>query len=174
MIDARIVANYVLRHGEARGRALTNLTLQKIVYFLHGEWLVRTGSPLVSGNFEAWQFGPVHRVLYDAFREYGDAPVEAPAQRYDPIRRKVHPLPDISDIGLREFLDETLPHYIDLPPFVMVQQTHAAGTPWSITMENAEKRANVGMVIDNDLIERHFEGASDKQSGSRRHKRTAA
>lgn len=98
MIDPRIIANAVLDRAAAEGRPVTNLDLQKIVYFLHGHYLVRHQRPLVEGEFEAWPYGPVHRVLYDAFRAYNDTPISAdrrsrmrrlqrrPSGRYRPVR----------------------------------------------------------------------------------------
>lgn len=168
MFDPRIIANEVLRRASQRGKTISNLHLQKIIYFLHGEWLALTGQPLVSGEFEAWQYGPVHRVLYDAFRDFGDAPIDSVARKFDPIRREFRPLPGLKEEAVRDFLDATLPRYIDVPPFILVQRTHAPGTPWSRTMEGAEVRANVGMVIENDLIAEHFEGGPRAEHSSPR------
>jgi uncharacterized phage-associated protein len=162
MHDPRVIANAILSRAERFGVALTNLDIQKLVYFVHGESLRKRGTPLVHGEFEAWQFGPVHRVLYDAFRRYEDAPIEAPAQRFDPVRRQYHPLPPLDDPEAIELLDSTLPRYLQIPTFMLVQITHAKGTPWSRTMEAAIDHANVGMVIGNDLIARHFEGGDVK------------
>ncbi|RWO77206.1 type II toxin-antitoxin system antitoxin SocA domain-containing protein [Mesorhizobium sp.] len=46
------------------GWSLSNLELQKILYLAHMFYLGRTGEPLVSGHFEAWDYGPVHPDLY--------------------------------------------------------------------------------------------------------------
>lgn len=164
MFDPRVIANAVLKFGAARGRPVTNLQMQKIVYFLHGEWLLQTGQPLVTGHFEAWQHGPVHRTLYDAFRLYEDTPIEAEAKKFDPITRRHAALPELRDQEVIRFLDATLPDYIDVPAFILVQRTHAEGTPWTRTMESAETKANVGMVIDNSTIARHFEGRKLKSA----------
>lgn len=160
MFDPRVIANEVLARAEQRGLQLTNLDLQKLVYFLHGEFLTKKGAPLVQGEFEAWQFGPVHRVLYDAFKQYASGPIERPAKRFDPIRRQYHPLPRVEDEVATEFLDSTLDRYLEIPTFMLVQITHSPGTPWSRTMEAAETKTNIGMVISDDLIAQYFEGAS--------------
>jgi uncharacterized phage-associated protein len=158
MYDPRTIANAVLRRAQSRGRAMTNLDMQKVVYLLHGAFLRETKSPLVAGNFEAWQFGPVHKVLYDAFKSQGDAPIEAPARRFDPVRRLHQDLPALDDAEVESFLDSNLARFLDIPTFKLVQLTHSEGTPWSRTMEAAERKTNVGMVIPNDIIARYFEG----------------
>jgi uncharacterized phage-associated protein len=162
MIDVRIVANAVLERAEAEGRPITNLDLQKIVYFLHGHYLVRHHRPLVEGEFEAWPYGPVHRVLYDAFRSYNDTPIEGKAVAFDPIKRKPRELPTLDDSEALVLIDEVLDHYLDMPTFSLVELTHGPGTPWSRTVESAEKKVNVGMTISDAMIEKFFEGTADR------------
>jgi uncharacterized phage-associated protein len=97
MIDARIIANAVLDRAEASGRQITNLDLQKIVYFLHGHFLRKHGIPLVASEFEAWPYGPVHKTLYDAFRSYNDTSIEGRADSFDPVKRTRKSLPSLTD-----------------------------------------------------------------------------
>lgn len=156
--DARIIANAVLERAGRRGFRLTNLDLQKLVYLLHGAYLRQTGKPLVVGDFEAWQYGPVHRVLYNAFRHAGDSTIDAPARRLDPVKRTLSDLPRLDDEEAESVIDSTLPAFLQLPTHMLVQLTHASGTPWSLTMADAERRPNVGMVISEALILEHFEG----------------
>ena len=49
--------------------------LQKLVYLAHGWTLAVTGDPLVEDRFEAWDYGPVIRKLYDALRSFGSGPI---------------------------------------------------------------------------------------------------
>lgn len=81
--DARAVANALLDRAEASGMAVTNLALQKLVYFAHGLMLTRHGRALVDGYFEAWEHGPVHPVLYGAFKHSGREPIAERARRRD-------------------------------------------------------------------------------------------
>lgn len=157
MHDPRIIANAVLSRAMRVGRLLTNLDVQKLVYLLHGKFLKMTGRPLVSGEFAAWQYGPVHPVLYDAFKVHQDGPIDAPAKRFDPVRRQYCPLTELADPEVDDLLDATLPGLLAVPTYALVQITHAEGTPWSKTMAAAETRTNVGMVIPNALIASDFE-----------------
>ena len=159
MIDPRVVANFVLDRADDQGRDITNLDLQKIIYFLHGHHLVRYQEPLVEGEFEAWTYGPVHRVIYDAFRVYNDTPIDGRATAFDPIRRKRRELPALDDKRATELICEVAGRYLDMPTYSLVQLTHSEGTPWSRTVHDAEKRVNVGMKISNAVIEEYFEGS---------------
>jgi uncharacterized phage-associated protein len=158
MFDPRIIANEVLDRADAKGRAITNLDLQKIVYFLHGHFLRHHNRPLVRGEFEAWPYGPVHRVMYDAFKSYNDTPIDGRAAAFDPIRRISRELPPLEDRESLEMMDEVLDFYLDMPTRSLVELTHGSGTPWAKTVENSETRVNVGMKISDALISERFEG----------------
>ena len=50
---------------ETGGWNITNLSLQKILYFCHLAFLGENeGKPLFDKNFEAWELGPVLRSVY--------------------------------------------------------------------------------------------------------------
>lgn len=65
------------RLGEHSGWTLSNLAMQKLLYIAHmfhlGKYNAR---PLVSGQFEAWDYGPVHPILYHAVKQFGADPVQ--------------------------------------------------------------------------------------------------
>lgn len=158
MHDARIVANVILDRAEEFGRALSNLDLQKIVYFMHGHYLRKTGRPLVSPEFEAWTYGPVSKVVYDAFKRFEDGPIDDRATAFDPVRRMTSALPPLTDSDALTVLDESLSYYLDMPTYLLVEITHQPGTPWFEVVESAKDRPNVGMKIPDDLIQERFEG----------------
>ena len=81
--DGRAIANYMLEFATAKGISLTNLQLQKIIFFAHGSYLARLKSPLVVNRFEAWDHGPVIPELYHSLKQHGDRPIRSPVTRYD-------------------------------------------------------------------------------------------
>ncbi|MFK4532089.1 putative phage-associated protein [Bradyrhizobium ottawaense] len=50
--DPRCIANLMLDESERIGQPLTNLALQKLLYFAHAIYLIEHRRPLVSGYFE--------------------------------------------------------------------------------------------------------------------------
>lgn len=61
------VANaFILRHGSDID--ITNLVLNKLVYFAQVESLRETGKPLFEDKIEAWSYGPVERDVYFTFQ----------------------------------------------------------------------------------------------------------
>ena len=71
-ISVLSAAKYI---GQLSSWSKTNLELQKIIYIAHMFHLGKHGSPLVYGNFEAWNLGPVHPELYRKTKIFGNKPV---------------------------------------------------------------------------------------------------
>ena len=158
MYDARVVANAILRRAWDRGYDITQIDIQKITYFINGHFLRDHGRPLISTEFEAWEYGPVQRLLYSAFKEFGDQPITRLATSFDPVRQVAKELPPFSDNAAVDTLEKYLPRYLDVESFELVERTHAVGTPWSITRSEAGKSVNIGMRIASETIAKHFEG----------------
>ena len=57
------VAAYFVRLDDARDieDGITNLKLQKLVYYAQGYHLAYFGTPLFSNRMEAWQYGPAYK-----------------------------------------------------------------------------------------------------------------
>ena len=158
MIDARIIANEILIRAWSEDLELTQIDVQKIMYFLHGHHLRDHGMPLIRSEFEAWDYGPVQRIVYDEFKKFADRPITELAVKFDPIRRTRSEFPRLSDNAAVSTIEKHLYKYLEIPSFTLVDITHRQGTPWSRTIEDATTRVNVGMRIKDELIKVHFEG----------------
>ena len=55
------------------GERLTNLKLQKLLYYQQGFHLAFFGTPLFAEDVEAWMYGPVVPSVYDVFSAYGSS-----------------------------------------------------------------------------------------------------
>ena len=86
-------ANYFLSlQGDDAGDAISNLKLQKLMYYAQGFSLAMRGKPLFREDFEAWEHGPVIPSLYRMFRNYGSGALPKPknfdVNRYSEDDRK--------------------------------------------------------------------------------------
>ena len=54
---------------------ITNLKLQKVLYFAQAYYLSKIGKPLFSDNIEAWEYGPVIPDVYHKFKSKGSNPI---------------------------------------------------------------------------------------------------
>src|ERR1700742_4072339 len=97
MIDPRVIANYMLDIATDKGIAMTNLKLQKLLFFAHAISITERKIKLVSGHFEAWQYGPVHPTVYQAFKSAGPRTIDFRAESLNPVSRKSAPLEKLTD-----------------------------------------------------------------------------
>ena len=67
------VANWLIEkaNNADNGDSITNLKLQKLLYYMQGYYLAVFGKPLFEEDIEAWQYGPVVPKSYDKFSTYG-------------------------------------------------------------------------------------------------------
>lgn len=69
-MEALNVANYIIDNWSDKFE-ITNLKLNKLVYYSQVESLRKYNRPLFDDIVEAWQYGPVEPVVYHTFSSYG-------------------------------------------------------------------------------------------------------
>ena len=149
--DGRAVANFVLDCCEARGRQVTNLALQKLVYFCHVWTLIKVQEPLIKQKFEAWEFGPVLPYLYREFKDFDRSPITRRSQQLDPSNGTSRIVPYSFDDKTSEFLRTVIEFYSRLGAGQLVELSHASGGPWFNVWHHPET-VNPGMKIDDASI----------------------
>lgn len=76
-ITANHVSDFFLAFCHKHGDVLTNLKLQKLVYYAQAWHLALKDTPLFPERIEAWVHGPVVPALYVRFKKYGWEPITA-------------------------------------------------------------------------------------------------
>lgn len=74
---ATVIAYAFVKKGIEEGNLVTQMKLQKMVFFAHGYHLAKYGLPLIREDFEAWKFGPVVPAIYRDFKFFGSTPIDA-------------------------------------------------------------------------------------------------
>lgn len=62
---------------------LTNLKLQKILYYLQGYYLAIYNEPIFEDEIEAWKYGPVINGVYHSYKVYGDNSIIVPDYNFN-------------------------------------------------------------------------------------------
>ena len=71
-IGAIDLANYIIWKAiDFHKVGITNLKLQKLIYFTYAQHLVATKRKIFDEPIEKWQYGPVVPSVYHAFKDYG-------------------------------------------------------------------------------------------------------
>jgi uncharacterized phage-associated protein len=155
--DVRDVTNFILGFAEERGIPLTNLALQKLLYFVHGWFYSIYDVPLIRNKFEAWQYGPVQRVIYDQLKMFKDAPIRDVRATYiDPATGDhVYREPQI-DAEHADVMRGVLERYAKYTAGQLVRESHAEDSPWEYVWQQADEAIYPGMKIPDALILDHF------------------
>lgn len=66
MLTALDIAAWFISLAQERGDDLSNIPLQKLLYYAQGHHLAIKGRPLFQDRIEAWNMGPVVGTVYDA------------------------------------------------------------------------------------------------------------
>jgi uncharacterized phage-associated protein len=166
LLYSQEVANYFLANVDAEaGDNISNLKLQKLVYYAQGLFLAMQGEPLFGEEIEAWRYGPVVPGLYRTYRFRGARSIEPP----DQFRAEDY-APEV-----RELLDAVLDVYGQFSAVKLMHMTHAE-PPWRDTPQNREITPEVfgkffSTVADAGRSGRAIEGEPVWPTSSLRHQR---
>lgn len=137
------VADYVINWCHDENINITNLKLQKLLYFLQGEIFKKTGKRLISDDFYAWRLGPVIPEIYLNYAIYSSTLI--PRQKPSKLLEN-----DIKNIN------EILKKYAYQPAWNLVELTHAED-PWKYNYEIFGDKS----IIPFDDIACYYSGEND-------------
>ena len=120
------IANYFIWLANETGSFISNLKLQKLVYYAQAWHLAIHETPLFKEDFEAWIHGPVVPVLYQKYKQFGWHPIDENVELELPEK-------------VKEFLNEISEEYFACDAYELEQMTHIE-EPW--------KLARVGLLPD--------------------------
>lgn len=126
---AQALAHYVVNQCYEDGFPISNLQLQKILYFLQVIYAKSTSGKAVLflDNFYAWPYGPVLPGVYDEFSSYGGRVIETRFDEAEPCSETIMSFVKQGVIVLRE-----------RSPWDLVELSHAKGSPWDRVYRGGE------------------------------------
>ena len=76
--EAMTLAKWFVAYADADDADISNLKLQKLLYYAQGHFLACNGEPLFDDPNQAWSHGPVVPGVYHAFKKFrsGDVQLE--------------------------------------------------------------------------------------------------
>lgn len=138
MVTAKDVSDFFLQLSEPEvGDILSNLKIQKLVYYAQGLSLALNNKPLFEDEILAWEHGPVVENLYHQYKEYGANPIPLP-QDFDINKFSPEEI---------ELLKEVYDVYGQFSAWKLRNMTHAE-RPWLETQRNN--------IITKDLLKEYF------------------
>lgn len=148
------IARYVVEYCIKQGTSISQIQLQKIIYYIQANFLVkRNGVPCFQEPILNWTYGPVVREVYDEFRKYGSNKItsvpEIKEMEVDDNFNFIYKsLPFDSSIIQecdRTIINEVVDKYRIEDPFKLVEKTHNE-EPWKKTRRNEE--IEIHLIVD--------------------------
>jgi uncharacterized phage-associated protein len=145
-----VAAYFLKRQDPDAGDLVSNLKLQKLVYYAQGFHLAMESSPLFNERIEAWEHGPVCVLLYEEYKQYGSDAIPAPdTDAYD-----------IFSDATRKVLEMVYNYYGQFSAWMLRNLTHE-DIPWlnayrkrnnhEITHEAMKTYFKTQLVDDEDI-----------------------
>lgn len=142
MLTCYDVADYFLSLcDDDNGDLISNLKIQKLVYYAQGFSLAINDRPLFEEKIQAWPHGPVIPDLYNKYKEYGNAAL--PVDNLD-IDFSKYSQEEI------ELLDEVYDMYGQFSAWKLRNMTHEE-KPWISTFEKGKSN-----IISHEVLKNYF------------------
>jgi len=144
MPSALDVAKFFLAQAsEDAGDLVSNLKLQKLVYYAQGFHLALFDRPLFDEQVEAWTHGPVVPAVYHHYKHHGSGSIPFPEDFN----------PEVFSDEQAELLNEVQQIYGQYSAWRLREMTHEE-SPWK---DNFQAGA-LNLVIPNDDLQAFFKG----------------
>lgn len=122
----------VLLAQERDGDLMTQLRLQKMLFFVQGWHLARHGVPLFDAPIQAWELGPVSTEIRSEYFQCKNQGIEIPEDEKENVQ-----LAEISKLELETILD-VFNEYDKYSTGTLVNMTHMS-EPWKKHYDKATK-----------------------------------
>lgn len=139
MCKATDVANFFISVSlTEKEDYITNLKLNKLMYYAQGWSLARLGKPLFQSDIQAWKYGPVVPSVYHDYKNCGYSPITVVADDYSNSCFSGEQLTLLHDV------------YAEYGRFTgqaLTFMTHNPGTPWSQCYMEGENKVIPKQVL---------------------------
>ncbi len=141
------VMTYVLAYASESGEFLTNLKLQKLLYYTQAWYLANFSKTLFSEDFEAWVHGPVIPELYQLLKERGAAAIQH--------EFKLEEIKKSFSKEVSEYLDEVLSVYLPFGAYQLELMTHRED-PWIEARKGCEPDERCNEIIKTLSMQKYY------------------
>ena len=132
-IAKKIICKTDVEHGDT----LSNLKLQKLLYYMQGFHLAFFDEPFFNESIEAWTYGPVVTVVFQEFKKYKKDSIN-PDNYHDDL---------VLTDDEQQMFDMVYSEYNRYSAVALMNMTHTEG-PW--------KNHGIGDVITNEELRAFF------------------
>ena len=136
-MNAVDIAKYIVDKCITDNQLITNLALQKILFFIQKEFLKQTDNVAFYDEIQAWKYGPVVPAAYRVFCAFGAKPIFFNAKDYDIKFSK----------EAKKIIDDVTNEKREVDVFKLVRETHKENGAWKKAFDKG-----TGTVITKEMI----------------------
>lgn len=140
MRSALILSEYIVGLCAFEEDPISNLQLQKILYYIQREFLKRNREAFVE-EIQAWQFGPVVPNVYRQYCAFGSRSINMP------YFSKIEGY----SVGEMDLINRIVRSKREKNPWDLVKETHQNGKAWNIIYS---RYGNSKAIIPKEMIKR--------------------
>ena len=141
MTSARIISKYILSISKPEvGDIISNLKLQKLLYYCQGFHLALYNEPLFPEVIEKWHYGPAVPEIYSLYKKYKGQAI--PSNQWKKLSEFIFLSKDKIDL-----IGQVYNNYGQFSAWKLVEMTHNE-TPW--------KDTKIGEVITHKKLKSYF------------------
>jgi uncharacterized phage-associated protein len=160
MHDINLICDYIINKVKSdEDILLSNLKLQKLLYYVQAWYLAYYDKPIFVGKFEAWVHGPVNRAIYERFKNtkniYSNISIE------DIISNDFTKLQEKD----KQFIDEVLEAYMPFSGTELEYMVHNE-TPWMDARGDLLPTSRCTTEIDDKLITSFYKKRINAENNS--------
>lgn len=142
------IAYYFLHKANQDGDTITNLKMQKLLYYAQAWYLVNFNEPLFEDSIEAWPYGPVISKVYHQFKKFKNMPI-----KYKDTGKEKENFTDKELDYLNQFYNK----FIEYSAHTLARATHN-DSPWRDAIDEGEH------IIDNRIIKDFYTKQYEKRN----------
>ena len=142
------VATYFISSFQKKNKEISNLKLQKLLYYAQAWHLALYDVPLFDDKIEAWVHGPVVPGVFREYKQFGWNPLSVPAPVQDAG-------PSIFPKGVKKHLEEVAHVYGKFDAVALERMTHQE-SPWRDARGNLAPDAPSKNVISNPAMKKYY------------------
>lgn len=157
------IAQYVINYSIDIGKPVSNLKLQKLLYYIQAAFLVEKNTPCFADSIENWRHGPVVPEVYQKYKKYLYNDIADRQREYFEIH-----IDDNYNIRSncikfdnekieeedKKLINKVVDSLSKFGPWQLVDKTHEED-PWLSSYRDE--------AIDNDSIQKYFEKGDNKR-----------
>lgn len=148
MVSVQALCNTIIKRSFDEKISVSPMKLQKLIYFIYRDYLIKTNRPLFAESFQAWKYGPVLESVYDEFKSFKSNRITRFAKT---ANGDVYVINEISEPELCSVINEVWNRYKNYDGITLSRITHQKGGAWRKAFENCLPILNIDDIKEDNV-----------------------